>query len=121
MSIENHGRVISTGKAPDSSARALLQSHQQTYLVVKQEEMTKEMFDFAIQYLFHTSKGSLTCRRILRHEADGITSPPKEVVLLTLSLLDIHRPLPCLNPRTSSPMASTLTTRPPKTSTSHVN
>jgi hypothetical protein len=27
--------------------------------------------------LFHTSNGFLTCREILRHAADGFTSPPK--------------------------------------------
>jgi hypothetical protein len=32
-------------------------------------------------YLFHSSKGPLTCRKILRHGAYGFTSPPKEVVL----------------------------------------
>jgi hypothetical protein len=31
--------------------------------------------------LFHTSKGSLTCRKILRHGADSFTYPPKERVL----------------------------------------
>jgi hypothetical protein len=33
-------------------------------------------------YLCHTAQGSLTCRTILRHGADGFTFPPKEGVLL---------------------------------------
>jgi hypothetical protein len=33
------------------------------------------------KYLFHTSKGSLSCRKIVQHGADGFTSPPKEGVL----------------------------------------
>jgi hypothetical protein len=34
-----------------------------------------------MKYFFHISKGSLTCRKILRHRADGFTNPPKEGVL----------------------------------------
>jgi hypothetical protein len=34
-----------------------------------------------VGYLRHTPQGSLTCRKILRHETDGFSSPPKEVVL----------------------------------------
>jgi hypothetical protein len=37
-------------------------------------------FGFAM-YFFHTSKGSLTCRKILGHGASGFNSPPKEGVL----------------------------------------
>jgi hypothetical protein len=38
--------------------------------------------NLALQSIFiHTSKGSLTCRKILRHGAEGFTSPPKEGVL----------------------------------------
>jgi hypothetical protein len=29
------------------------------------------------KYLFHTAKGSLTCRKISRRGADGFASPPK--------------------------------------------
>jgi hypothetical protein len=31
--------------------------------------------------LCHTPQGSLKCRKILRHGADGFTSPSKEVLL----------------------------------------
>jgi hypothetical protein len=41
----------------------------------------------------------------LRHGTDGFTSPPKEVV---------HRPRPGLDPRTLGPVASMLTTSPPR-------
>jgi hypothetical protein len=35
-----------------------------------------------MKYLFHTSKGPLTCRKILQHEANnGFTSPLKEGML----------------------------------------
>jgi hypothetical protein len=38
-------------------------------------------YEFCLtQYLFHLSKGSLTCRKILRHGADGFTSPAMEGV-----------------------------------------
>jgi hypothetical protein len=36
-----------------------------------------EFFSLA-KYLLHASQNSLTCRNILRHGADGFTSPPKE-------------------------------------------
>jgi hypothetical protein len=48
----------------------------------------------------------------LRHGTDGFTSPPKEDVLLIT--LKIHRPRLGLNPRTLGPVASTLTTTPPR-------
>jgi hypothetical protein len=41
------------------------------------------------KHLFHTSKGFLTCK-ILRHGADGVTSPPKDGLLRILSPLKIH-------------------------------
>jgi hypothetical protein len=49
-----------------------------------------------------------------RRSTDGFTSPPKEGVLLILSPFKIHRPRPGLNPRTLGPVASTLTTTPPR-------
>jgi hypothetical protein len=38
------------------------------------------MINFAFLSIFHASKGSLTCRKILRHGASGFTFPPKEGV-----------------------------------------
>jgi hypothetical protein len=41
-----------------------------------------EILNLALQSIFvHISKECLTCRKILRHGADGCTSPPKEVML----------------------------------------
>jgi hypothetical protein len=38
--------------------------------------------NFALRSIFvHTWKGFLTCRKILRHAADGFNFPPKEDVL----------------------------------------
>jgi hypothetical protein len=70
-------------KAPDSSTRPIWKSYQQSYPVAKQEELAKEIMTLAIRSIFfHTSKGSLTFRKILRHGTDGFNSLPKEGVLL---------------------------------------
>jgi hypothetical protein len=66
-----------------------------------------------IQYLKHF-KGSLTCRKILQHGADGFTSHPKESVLRIFIALKNPSSRSGLNPRPLSPMASTLTTTPPR-------
>jgi hypothetical protein len=79
--METMLELYQQGKTSDSSIRTLWQSYQQSYLEAKQEEMAKEM-NLALQSNFvHTSKGSLTCRKILRHGGDGFTSLPKECVL----------------------------------------
>jgi pyridoxine/pyridoxamine 5'-phosphate oxidase len=62
---------------PDSSTRAVWQSYQQSHVVAKHEALEKKIMNFATKYLFHTSKRYLTCRKFLRHEAEGITSPSK--------------------------------------------
>jgi hypothetical protein len=69
------------GKTPDSSIRAAWKSHQQSSS--SKAGGTVEGSDgFCLtRYLFHTSKRSLTCRKILRYEADCFTSPPKKGVL----------------------------------------
>jgi hypothetical protein len=82
MSMDNQGEIISAGKTPDSSTTALRQSYQQSHLVAKQEDLGEGNKDLAARSIFvHTSNGFLTFHKILRHEADGFTSPPKEVVL----------------------------------------
>ena len=48
----------------------------------------------------------------LRHGTHGFTSLPKEVMLRIFTLWKIHRPRPGLNPRTSGPVASMITTGP---------
>jgi hypothetical protein len=90
------------------STRALWQSYKHNHLVAKQERLAKECLT---KYLFHTSKSSLTCRKILRHGAPDFSSPPKEVVLRIFIALKIHSPLQGLNPQTLGPITSTLTTR----------
>jgi hypothetical protein len=42
------------------------------------------------EYLFRTAQGSLIRRKILRHGADGFTSPQKEVVLWIV--IDLKNP-----------------------------
>jgi hypothetical protein len=52
------------------------------HLVAKQEKLREKLtLILPKNYLLHTPHGSLTCRKILRHETDGFTSPPKEVVI----------------------------------------
>jgi hypothetical protein len=103
------------GKHPDSSIGALWQSYQQSSCC-KAGKTGKGNDKFCLtKYLFRISKGSLTCRKILRHGADGFTSAPKKGVLRILSPLKIHHSGQGLNPRISGPMASTLTTRPRRT------
>jgi hypothetical protein len=70
---------------------------------------------YCYRVVSHKAYGSVTCCRTLRHGTDGFTSPPKEVALWICIALKIHRPRPGVNSRISSSMASTLTTRPPRT------
>jgi hypothetical protein len=56
----------------------------------------------------------LTCRKILRHGTSGCTSHLKEGVLRIFIALKNPSPWPGLNPRPLRPMASTLTTTPPR-------
>jgi hypothetical protein len=67
--------------------------------------------NFAYQYLKYL-KGSLTCRKILRHGTSGFTSHPKEGVLRIFIVLENPSPSPGLNPWPLGPVASTLTTIP---------
>jgi hypothetical protein len=60
--------------------------------------------NFAFQQL-KCAKGFLTCRNILRHEASGFTSHPKDVLQIIIAVK---------NPRPLGPVASTLTTTPPR-------
>jgi hypothetical protein len=69
--------------------------------------------NFAYQYLKYR-KGSLTCRKILWHGTSGFTSHLKEDVLQIFITLKNPAPQPCLNPRPLGPVASTLTTTPPR-------
>jgi hypothetical protein len=56
--------------------------YQQRHLVAKQEYLGEKCpLILPVKYSCYTLKGSLTCREILRHETDGFTSHPKEVML----------------------------------------
>jgi hypothetical protein len=67
--------------------------------------------NFACQYLQYL-KGSLTCRKILRHGTSGFTSDPKEGVLRIFIALENSSPRSGLNPRPLGPVASTLIITP---------
>jgi hypothetical protein len=68
--------------------------------------------EFVYQYLKYL-KGSLTCK-VLRHGISGFTSHLKEDVLRIFIALKNPSPLLGLNPRPLGPVASTLTTTPPR-------
>jgi hypothetical protein len=70
----------------------LWQSYLLYHLVAKLDELVKEIMNFCLtKYFFHTSKGTLTCRKIL-HGAEGFIFPPNEGMLLIFIVLKI--PLP---------------------------
>jgi hypothetical protein len=51
--------------------------------ISKAKVIRKENDEFPLaKYLFHTSKGYIICRKILRHGANGFTFHPMEGVLL---------------------------------------
>jgi hypothetical protein len=76
--------------------------------------------DYDDDYLFRTRRVQLALR-VLRHGASGFTSPPKEGVLRIIIALKNQSLQPGFNLPTLRPMASTLTTRPPKTTSIHIN
>jgi hypothetical protein len=69
--------------------------------------------NFSYQYLKYL-KGSLTCRKILRHGTSGFTSHPKEGVLRIFIAVINPWPRSGLNRRPLDPVASTVTTTPPR-------
>jgi hypothetical protein len=72
--------------SPDSSNRALWQFYQQSRSS-KTGRTDEGNDDFCLtKYLFHTSKGSLTCREMSRHGAGGCIPPSKEGVLRIIAL-----------------------------------
>jgi hypothetical protein len=81
MNIENHGGMILSGEVSwfiHQSSLVILPT--ESYRV-KQEELAKENVNFALRSIFHISKGSLTCCKILWHGTDSFTTPPKECML----------------------------------------
>jgi hypothetical protein len=101
-------------KTPDSSTRSLWQSYPQSSSEAGGTDEGIDEFCLA-KNLFRTSKGSLTCRKILRQGANGFTSPLNVGMLLNFFALKIHRSRPVLNPWTLGPMADTPTITPPRT------
>jgi hypothetical protein len=85
---------MSTGKTPDLFMRVLWQSHQQTYLVANQVELGELSHSDDLCSCFEVV---FTCCKILRHVANGFTSPPKEGVLQILITLKSSSPLLGLN------------------------
>jgi hypothetical protein len=73
----------------------------------------RKVWILSTKYFFHTSKGSLTCRKILRHGDEGFTSSPKKSVRSSIALKNPPS-RSGLNPRNLGSMASTLNTRPPE-------
>jgi hypothetical protein len=95
---------------PDSSTSALWQFYQQRQLeqVGGMDEGVRILPILYLRYL----KGSLTCRKILRHRTSGFTSHLKEGVLRIFIALKNPSPRLGLNPRPLGPVASTLTSTP---------
>jgi hypothetical protein len=99
--------------------QSCLKNYQQRHLVAKQGESYRECpLILSKKYLCHTPQGSL----------NSVNSDMEPTALLFLrrksyygflSPLKIHRPQLGLNPLTSDPMASTITTRPPRTTGNH--
>jgi hypothetical protein len=85
------------------------------HLAVKQEKISQKWpWILPTSISFHTCRDLKTCCKIIWHGADGFMSSPKKSCYGFSSSLKIHCPLPGLNPQTLNPMASTITTRPPR-------
>jgi hypothetical protein len=100
------------GITPDSFDRAPWQSCHQRYLE-QVGGMDEGMRILRIQCLWYLN-WSLTCRKILRRGTSGFTSHPKESVLRIFIALKNPSSQPGLNTRPLGPVASTLTTTPPR-------
>jgi hypothetical protein len=116
MSMETHGWIILTGEnswfvhhnSGNSTTR---------HLVAKEEEDDKgnaEFSEFCLRNVPFTHVGLLTCRKILRHGANGFTSPSKKVVLWISSALKIPSPLPASEPTNLGSKGKHAITRSPK-------
>jgi hypothetical protein len=71
----------------------------------------KRPLNFTYQGTLPQSRGSSTCRKILKGES-SFTFPPKEVVPRILNALKIHCPRLGSNPRTLGMMANMIINRP---------
>jgi hypothetical protein len=54
MSMENYGGILSTGKSPHSSTRALSGNATSCHLIASRRNWRREWWIFSTQYLFHT-------------------------------------------------------------------
>jgi hypothetical protein len=97
---------------PDLSTKTRWQSYQQRHLE-RGGGMDEGIRILLMQYLWYV-KGSFTCRKSLRHGISGFTSHPTEGVLRIFIALKNPSHRPGLNPRPLGPVASTLTTTPPR-------
>jgi hypothetical protein len=100
------------GITPDLSTRARWQSYQQRH-VERVGEIDEGMIILHIQYLRYINE-YFTCCNILLHGTSGFTSHPKEGVLRIFIALKNTSRRPRLNPRPLDPVASILTTTPPR-------
>jgi hypothetical protein len=64
MSVENLGRMISTGGKHLLRAPKLFGSPTNSHLLAKQEELAKDMYLALPSIFVHTWKGSLALRKI---------------------------------------------------------
>jgi hypothetical protein len=96
----------------DSSTRALWQILAEASSSELGRNLARNILILPAKYLCHTLQWSLTCRKILRHRADGFISPPKEVVLRIFIDLKNSPFSSCFEPANPGPVASTITTRP---------
>jgi hypothetical protein len=99
------------GIAPDSTTWVLWQSHQQKYLERVEGRRRNENFAYSVSLI---CQRIFTCRKILRHGSSGFASHPKEDVLRIFIALKNPSPQPVFNPRPLCPVASTVTTAPPR-------
>jgi hypothetical protein len=83
------------------------------HLVVSQEELLKKLWFSPFELSLSYFEGIFTCCKILRY-GDDFTSPQKKACCGFLLPLKMCRSRPCLSPLNWGPMASTLTTRPPR-------
>jgi hypothetical protein len=101
-------------KTVDSSTRVLWQSSQQSS-ASKQEEWVKRMRIWLCEvFLNILARDYFTRRKILRHGTSRFTSHSKEGVLRIFIALKNLSTWRGLNPWNLGPMASTLTTTPPR-------
>jgi hypothetical protein len=98
MSWRNHGGMISTEENfwfIHHSSLATLPAESSD----SKAEGTGKGNDvpYEAEYLFHNSKGYLTCRKIFRHGTGGFTLPPKEGVLhIFIVLRRVSNREPCV-------------------------